>query len=160
MQYSIKAIPTTYAGVNFRSRLEARWAAFFDLCGWTWDYEPIDLEGWVPDFKLTIGSVVILVEVKPIDETCSNAEELADAFGKACKHGFEHYVALLCAAPMRDGTIGIPIHQYDPPGELVDALSVGGVEAKWREAGNRVQWVVDNEDSFDAQMRRIFGKSA
>lgn len=159
MQYNIKAIPTSYAGVNFRSRLEARWAAFFDLCGWRWDYEPFDLDGWAPDFKLTMGCVVALAEVKPIEPT-SSIEDLTGAFGKACRHGIDHYIALLCAAPMRDGTIGIPIHQYDPPGELVDALSVGGVEAKWREAGNRVQWVVDNEDSFDAQMRRIFGKSA
>lgn len=28
------AIPTTYADVQMRSRLEAKWAAFFDLCGW------------------------------------------------------------------------------------------------------------------------------
>lgn len=66
MKYSIKAIPTTYAGVNFRSRLEARWAAFFDLCGWDWDYEPFDLAGWAPDFMLK-GKVKALVEVKPID---------------------------------------------------------------------------------------------
>lgn len=39
MTYAIKAIPTTYAGVNFRSRLEARWAAFFDLCGWKYTLE-------------------------------------------------------------------------------------------------------------------------
>ena len=26
-------IPTTYANTNFRSRLEARWAALFDLAG-------------------------------------------------------------------------------------------------------------------------------
>lgn len=66
MQYTIKSIPTTYAGVNFRSRLEARWAAFFDLCGWRWDYEPFDLDGWAPDFMLK-GKVKALVEVKPID---------------------------------------------------------------------------------------------
>jgi len=29
--YTIPAIPTRYNGVNFRSRLEAKWAAFFDL---------------------------------------------------------------------------------------------------------------------------------
>lgn len=46
----IAAIPTKYAGVQFRSRLEARWAAFFDLLGWEWEYEPIDLDGYVPDF--------------------------------------------------------------------------------------------------------------
>lgn len=64
--YTIKAHPTTYAGVNFRSRLEATWAAFFDLCGWGWEYEPFDLEGWTPDFLLK-GASPCLVEVKPID---------------------------------------------------------------------------------------------
>jgi hypothetical protein len=31
VEYSIPAIPTVYRGQQFRSRLEARWAAFFDL---------------------------------------------------------------------------------------------------------------------------------
>jgi hypothetical protein len=47
----LTAIPTRYGGVQFRSRLEARWAAFFDLAGWRWQYEPIDLAGWIPDFR-------------------------------------------------------------------------------------------------------------
>lgn len=73
MKYSIKAHPTVYAGVHFRSRLEARWAAFFDVVGWEWDYEPVDLHGWSPDFRVTFpcrhsecsGSHTLLVEVKP-----------------------------------------------------------------------------------------------
>lgn len=60
------AIPTKYAGTEFRSRLEARWAAFFDLVGWRWEYEPIDLPGWIPDFMLT-GVANVLVEIKPAD---------------------------------------------------------------------------------------------
>lgn len=44
------AIPTMYNNVQFRSRLEARWAACFDLLGRRWQYEPIDLNGWIPDF--------------------------------------------------------------------------------------------------------------
>lgn len=48
----LTAIPTRYSGVQFRSRLEARWAAFFDIAGWRWQYEPIDLAGWIPDFRL------------------------------------------------------------------------------------------------------------
>lgn len=36
----IKAIETRYAGCRFRSRLEARWAVFFDRLGITWEYEP------------------------------------------------------------------------------------------------------------------------
>src|SRR6266849_9023699 len=53
MIYTIKAHPTMYKNVLFRSRLEARWAAFFDLIGWTWAYEPIDLIGWTPDFVVS-----------------------------------------------------------------------------------------------------------
>lgn len=30
-------IPTTYQHTLFRSRLEARWAAFFDLVGWRFE---------------------------------------------------------------------------------------------------------------------------
>lgn len=60
-----KGIPTEYAGVNFRSRLEARWAAFFDLVGWKWEYEPLDLDGYIPDFVVQLGKPTI-VEVKPI----------------------------------------------------------------------------------------------
>jgi hypothetical protein len=65
---NIKAIPTSYKGVNFRSRLEARWAAFFDLCNWPWAYEAVDLNGWIPDFILGQNlDSGIPVEVKPID---------------------------------------------------------------------------------------------
>ena len=61
----IKAIPTTYAGTNFRSRLEARWAAYFDELNIPWEYEPFDLEGWAPDFAITVLGEQVLVEVKP-----------------------------------------------------------------------------------------------
>ena len=53
----MKAIQTEYKGYLFRSRLEARWAVFFDACGVRWEYEP---EGYIlpngkfylPDFLL------------------------------------------------------------------------------------------------------------
>jgi hypothetical protein len=57
-------IPTTHAGANFRSRLEARWAAFFDLIGWRWTYEPLDADGYIPDF-LIHGKHPFFVEVGP-----------------------------------------------------------------------------------------------
>ena len=59
-------IPTTYKGIRFRSRLEAKWAAFFDLLGWAWEYEPFDLNGWIPDFVIKGQRHTVLVEVKPI----------------------------------------------------------------------------------------------
>lgn len=75
----LTAIPTRYGGVQFRSRLEARWAAFFDIAGWRWQYEPIDLAGWIPDFRLC-GKVPALCEVKPIDfaEFSDSEEEAFD----------------------------------------------------------------------------------
>jgi hypothetical protein len=71
----IKANPTIYAGVQFRSRLEARWAAMLDLCGWQWEYEPVDFRDWVPDFRMTFGcghsecggGHSFFVEVKPLE---------------------------------------------------------------------------------------------
>jgi hypothetical protein len=36
---SPNVIPTMYKGIQFRSRLEARWAVFFDTLGIEWEYE-------------------------------------------------------------------------------------------------------------------------
>ena len=52
----MKAIETAYRGYRFRSRLEARWAVFFDAIGVRWEYEKegYDLDGvyYLPDFYL------------------------------------------------------------------------------------------------------------
>jgi hypothetical protein len=64
MTQTIAAIPTTYASHAFRSRLEAKWAALFDLLRWEWTYEPFDAGGWIPDFLIQ-GEAPFLVEVGP-----------------------------------------------------------------------------------------------
>lgn len=46
----MKAIETRYAGCNFRSRLEARWALFFDALDIPWHYEQQGYE-WECDHK-------------------------------------------------------------------------------------------------------------
>lgn len=63
----IPSIPTTYQGVRYRSRLEARWAAMFDRMGWEHAYEPIDLAGYIPDFIVYRGCSLgnVLIECKP-----------------------------------------------------------------------------------------------
>ncbi len=53
----IKAIETKYKGYRFRSRLEARWAKYFDTLGIEWEYEKEGFDlgdaGWyLPDFWL------------------------------------------------------------------------------------------------------------
>ena len=56
----LKAIETVYKGYRFRSRLEARWAVFFEEAGIEWEYEKegyeLPWEGqvirYLPDFWL------------------------------------------------------------------------------------------------------------
>lgn len=66
----MKAVPTTYNGVNYRSKLEAQWAAFFDEMEWEHEYEPFEINGRVPDFIIYCNSRhypvnQMIVEVKP-----------------------------------------------------------------------------------------------
>ena len=60
---------TEYGGTTFRSQLEARWAAYFDKQGITWEDEPARFDGWTPDFRLVLNDVVeAYAEVKPVSE--------------------------------------------------------------------------------------------
>lgn len=79
---NIKAIETHYKGYRFRSRLEARWAVFFDALGIRWTYESEGYERdwngplrYLPDFVIQVGSGGVdrvFVEVK------GNKNELAE----------------------------------------------------------------------------------
>lgn len=61
----MKAIPTRYHGRQYRSRIEARWAAMFDLLDWPHEYEPFDMNGWIPDFIIpNKHGKSILIEIK------------------------------------------------------------------------------------------------
>lgn len=71
----MKAIETRYAGCRFRSRLEARWAVFFEELEVPWEYEPEGFETaagpYLPDFRLGLvfgpGITWTWFEVKPDD---------------------------------------------------------------------------------------------
>lgn len=81
--YTYENKPTEYAGEAFRSRLEAAWAHLFDQAGIAWEYEPVRLAGWVPDFRLQ-GRW--LVEVKPALPTgASMVRDARAAFRKAVR---------------------------------------------------------------------------
>lgn len=61
----MQAIETVYKGYRFRSRLEARWAVFFDAMGIKWEYEKegYDLDGvwYLPDFWLPLPETSRLI---------------------------------------------------------------------------------------------------
>ena len=68
---TIKAIKTFYKNYHFRSRLEARWAVFFDALGLDWGYEvegfTLGSDDYLPDFLIKGSSHYpdIWVEIKP-----------------------------------------------------------------------------------------------
>jgi hypothetical protein len=74
----IKAIETVYKGYRFRSRLEARWAVFFDALGVKWEYEKEGFDlgeaGWyLPDFWLP--DLKVWAEIKPSPESKDGFEK-------------------------------------------------------------------------------------
>lgn len=122
---TIKAIETQYKGHRFRSRLEARWAVFFDTMRIEWRYEPEGFEmsdgtRYLPDFYLPRFD--IYVEIKPPVIT----------FQDACKMGRFAYesgkdLLLISDCPlketmflMRANTWGGPMGWLDPMTENED----------------------------------------
>lgn len=77
----LPAIETVYAGCRFRSRLEARWAVFFDELAISWQYEPegfvIGGRPYLPDFLLPACGT--WVEVKGSESALSHNLMLAAA---------------------------------------------------------------------------------
>ncbi len=63
------SLPGEYAGVTFRSHLEARWAIFFDRLDLKWEYEPqgfaTDGQGYLPDFAVFAATGLVWAEIKP-----------------------------------------------------------------------------------------------
>lgn len=82
MSNDIKAIETEYDGHRFRSRLEARWAVFFNAVGLTYEYEieGFEMDGtrYIPDFYIPSlnrwfeikGKPLSLNEIKKCEEFC------------------------------------------------------------------------------------------
>lgn len=131
----MNAIPTMYGGVQFRSRLEARWAALFDLLEMKWQYEPIDLAGYIPDFL--IGE--LLVEVKPVTTWPCPYDEWAAAAEKLKASGWAGD-AVLVGAALPELALGAFMTRTDDRWRPVDFPNNQVRELVWREAGNRVQW--------------------
>lgn len=107
---TIKAIETEYNGYKFRSRLEARWAVFFDAAGIDYKYEPegfqlpqvySDAKGYLPDFYLPEFGVY--AEIKGSDE------ELQKDAGKICD------AIDFCSTPVSCGLVILGDIPYKDP---------------------------------------------
>lgn len=105
----VHSIPTIYRGTQYRSQLEAKWACVFDLLGIHYEYEPIALKGYVPDYladcSLYPGQGArstrpLLIEVRPHwDE-----EEYAESIAKIARSGWTG-AAMILGCTIRSKTL-------------------------------------------------------
>lgn len=125
----IKPIETHYKGYRFRSRLEARWAVFFDTAGIKWEYEsegyqqtigwnedgtPSEFVKYLPDFFLPRTST--FVEVKGSNKLLKDCKKKYESFldwnsqlPKFCdSSGSRH--GLIVLGPIPESIWGIILH--------------------------------------------------
>lgn len=128
----IKAIETVYSGYRFRSRLEARWAVFFDGLGIEYEYEPegFDLGGdfgrYLPDFFLPAQQAWVEVKQGYLRE--QDFETWARALIKTVALAFEigadtalRTCLLICGEPYLDRYTISGIVKGLPPEDGFDA---------------------------------------
>lgn len=131
---TIKAIETEYAGCRFRSRLEARWAVFFDHLGIRWQHEPegFELAGggrYLPDFYFP-DSPRIFVEVKGHDEALIEDSSRIQAFSE---QAFKPVLVLgpIPEEPPADVAHSVPVHlMVWPDKPLSFAVFMTGIKSK------------------------------
>lgn len=141
-----QAIPTKYRFHLFRSRLEARWAVFFDRIGIRWSYEPegysLSRTGYLPDFQ--IGGA-LYAEIK-------SQEPPRGAWDKAFE--FSMYAPILCLAGPPDACV----YPCEFKGKRAGVVFyVGGVSYTDARVGENVDVGKDVEEAIEAACSERFG---
>lgn len=135
MNVNFRAITTRYCGYAFRSRLEARWAVFFDHLGIKWEYEPEGYElgnglRYLPDFWLPEWKM--WVEIRP-DAPDFPSIEKASRLAE-----LSHYPVFI--------SNGLPIHGgalFATP--VGDAALNGPCEVDWGAKDGNFIWLFTDE---------------
>ena len=149
----IKAIETKYKGRLFRSRIEARWAVFFDSLGLKWEYEPegFDIDGvwYLPDFKVYYPDSVEWFEVK------GNLESITE---KECKkiYSFSKHnpITILDGEPAATVYMNINSSEFNSLSQVIDELKFfGGLPITSRSgfalwSGKSRMWWDDHSNFF------------
>ncbi len=143
----IRPIETRYAGCRFRSRLEARWAVFFDHLGIEWQYEPqgylVGGSPYLPDFLLRSGeNTTTWVEVRG-DEDRVDLEALRAAALELPGDGTLLLLLGPIPRPAMEGDWGWVTIQHDPYGSRSTRIDRYGFGC-WPKVGR--PWYLDNAD--------------
>lgn len=138
----IKAIETFYNGYRFRSRLEARWAVFFDSAGIVYEYEPegfklSDGTYYLPDFYLPWFKCY--VEIKRAEMTEEGRREAE----RRCRQLFEDAqdkITMLCIGDPVDWNVTVFCND-------VGDSSAGS--SKWEAEFIEGAWINDREQGIE-----------
>jgi hypothetical protein len=169
----IKAIDTRYRGHLFRSRLEARWAVFFDWMGVIWEYEKegytVNGIPYLPDFWLPEHSVFI--EIKGLPPTIKESNLTAALCevvncATAIFHGLpgENYGELFCW-DLNDSTGGrgnfeAAISAKDDGGFCFQSFNTRDREYFSDELFERLLAVRVGDNSKDPRLQRAFQRAS
>lgn len=90
------AIPTVYAGIKLKSRLEAQCAYLLDILGWNWAYEPQSYMlrngvAYTPDFVVRDLELVIECRGYETDRGSAQIEGFTAEFDQ---HGFRFFLLI------------------------------------------------------------------
>ena len=128
-----KSIPTIgVKGIQFRSRVESKWAYMFENLGWEWTYEPEDSPGYIPDFCLVWGDIEIVVEVKSNSSFAALSERFSGDYQKAEECLRDRYFLLVGGAVWKsdeETLIGLGINPVTK--EKFQAFIVGNGVGHW-----------------------------
>lgn len=97
----MKAIETIYNGYRFRSRLEARWAVFFDEMGIKYEYEPEGFEmsdgtRYLPDFYLPESDSFFEAKGVMSDIDMHKINQFIEESGKPVTIGYNNFSFVAC----------------------------------------------------------------
>ena len=114
----MKAIETIYKGYRFRSRLEARWAVFFDALGIWWEYEPegmvlSDGSYYLPDFFLIDMNCYFEVK-RPGIQGMAEGKEAIRKISDGMESG--DWAGLICFGDPMDDNVRIFCQEVDDGG--------------------------------------------
>ena len=162
----IKPIETEYNGYRFRSRLEARWAVFYDKAGIPYQYEP---EGFVledgthylPDFYLPWFNAYVEVKQREKEAVEKGYENLWKLF-----RGKSDCICILNVGnPWEEDNMGLICNSHDCFGNLVTCYfsSIRFLEGCWWDDedgyhGTSKHWVSLVADSYGNKKDKYFDK--
>jgi hypothetical protein len=117
-------LEASYSATHFRSRAEARWAVFFDLMGWDWDYEPCHYDlgamNYLPDFYLPQVSTWVEVKGPPFLDAAAMGKAASSVAGPhplpSRSAPYAQATAMLLLGPLAPAPApGRPVHQLLVP---------------------------------------------